>query len=160
MIHDLQLLFMKNLFSTFFCLAQLLGFIQMYAGPSSQLHFVENARQWNNQVLFKSDLPGGHVFLTKEGFRYSFYDQKDLEKVHEERHHDFYKSYQVPVHCYAYDVQFKNARINCEVKPINQRNFYHNYLVIYKRIVRLQAGSISNISPDQVHFQTNLFSPD
>jgi gliding motility-associated-like protein len=129
MIHDLQLLFMKNLFSTFFCLAQLLGFIQMYAGPSSQLHFVENARQWNNQVLFKSDLPGGHVFLTKEGFRYSFYDQKDLEKVHEERHHDFYKSYQVPVHCYAYDVQFKNARINCEVKPINQRNFYHNYFL-------------------------------
>jgi hypothetical protein len=62
MIHDLQLLFMKNLFSTFFCLAQLLGFIQMYAGPSSQLHFVENARQWNNQVLFKSDLPGGMFF--------------------------------------------------------------------------------------------------
>jgi hypothetical protein len=57
------------------------------------------------------------------------YDQKDLEKVHEERHHDFFKSYEVPVHCYAYDVQFKNARINCEVKPINQRNFYHNYFL-------------------------------
>ena len=35
---------------------------------------IENKGQWHRDVLFKTDLKNGHLYTTKSGFVYDFYD--------------------------------------------------------------------------------------
>lgn len=39
--------------------------------------FIENKGQWHHDVLFKTDLKNGHLYATKNGFVYDFYDEKN-----------------------------------------------------------------------------------
>ena len=40
--------------------------------------FIENKGQWHHDVLFKTDLKNGHLYATKNGFVYDFYDENKL----------------------------------------------------------------------------------
>ncbi len=49
---------------------------------SSPFIFIENKGQWPEDVLFKSEIPGGYLFVKESGLEYFFYDTKALSKLH------------------------------------------------------------------------------
>ena len=48
----------------------------------SSLLFNENKGQWAPAVDYRADLPGGTVFLEKNGFTYVFINQDDIYGIH------------------------------------------------------------------------------
>lgn len=48
----------------------------------SKFLFIENKGQWPQEVLFRSDIPGGYVFVKKTGLEYFFYDTEVAHQVH------------------------------------------------------------------------------
>jgi len=64
-----------------------------FAEPPA-LKFIENKGQWPSTSLFSSEIPGGNVHITKEGFTYFFYDTKKLHDLHHgfDKHNDGLKT--------------------------------------------------------------------
>ena len=60
--------------------------ILLIAGTRSysqlSLSFAENKGQWPDNVLFKSPLPQGALFLEKNGMTFTFYNPEDIEHSH------------------------------------------------------------------------------
>lgn len=105
-----------------------LFFIVTLLAKDRAIEFIENKRQFPHSVLFKAELPGGAVFLKKNGFRYSYYNEKDLERVHELKHEG--KEVQnEPVHLHAYDVYFANCEPNPDIIGSDRFENYHNYFI-------------------------------
>lgn len=44
--------------------------------------FVENKGQWNENVLYKSDIPSGQLYIEKNRFLFNFYDQEAMGTHH------------------------------------------------------------------------------
>ena len=49
------------------------------------LSFIKNNGQWESFIQYKTNIPGGAVFFTKEGFTYSLYSTSDLSRIHDLR---------------------------------------------------------------------------
>lgn len=102
-------------------------FLSATAGEHG-LDFVENRRQWTEQVRFKADIPGGAVFLTERGFMYTYYDTGDLERIHEMQHDKKTVSNEM-VDCHAYEVRFVGAAAGMRVSAQDRQANYHNYFL-------------------------------
>lgn len=50
---------------------------------AQQVKFIRNKGQWQANILFKADIPGGDLFITSKGLVYSLYDEHAL---HENQH--------------------------------------------------------------------------
>jgi len=92
------------------------------------LDFVQNKHQFPQQVLFKADLPGGAVFLTAEGYTYSYYSESDLARIHELKHQGVPVENEM-VHRHAYRVSFVESNKNSTVSQEELRPYYHNYFL-------------------------------
>jgi gliding motility-associated-like protein len=46
------------------------------------MHFVENRGQWDSDVLFRTEVPGGFLFLKKQSLVYVLYDAKAVSASH------------------------------------------------------------------------------
>ena len=57
-------------------------FAQSYSHESGGIEFIENKNQWDNKILYKSDISCGAVFLEKAGITFLFKDITDLNKIH------------------------------------------------------------------------------
>jgi len=44
----------------------------------NSIKYIQNNGQWNDSILFKANIPEGHIFLENHKFTYSF---MDCEKV-------------------------------------------------------------------------------
>ena len=55
----------------------------LLADSNYQIKFIENKGQWTSEVLFKADIPGGHLFISKTCLTYYLIDKK---AVHEHQH--------------------------------------------------------------------------
>ena len=55
-------------------------------GVIKQIKYIENKGQWNNNILYKANIPEGEVYLENNLFTYSFYDSKKLEDIHHSSH--------------------------------------------------------------------------
>lgn len=54
----------------------------------AQAEFQENKGQWPNVVLYRGAIPGGYLFLRKDGFTYSLYNQADVQRIDDFYHGD------------------------------------------------------------------------
>ncbi len=50
------------------------------------LQFKENKGQWNSEVLYRAQLPNGHIYLRENGITYSFLSNEDMHKLREGFH--------------------------------------------------------------------------
>ena len=67
------------LFSAFFIINN------VTADTNFQIKFIENKGQWTSEVLFKADIPGGHLFVSKNCLTYYLVDKSgDNQKVTKE----------------------------------------------------------------------------
>jgi hypothetical protein len=96
------------------------------AKSNHPLDFIVNQNQWSSSIKYKANLTGGAVFLTQRGFMYSYYDLKDLERLHTMQHHGKIVE-EEQIHCHAYEVQFIGASENAAITASGKRSYYHNY---------------------------------
>ena len=80
----LSLRFMKKLLIILLCVP-MIGFGHG-DGDVNQVKYIENKGQWNNNILYKANIPEGVVYLEDNLFTYSFYDSKKLEATHHSSH--------------------------------------------------------------------------
>jgi gliding motility-associated-like protein len=119
----------KNLYKI---LIALILFLQQFAATAqsdSKLKFVENKNQWESQVLYKTDLQGGHIYFTNNAFRFAYYSNADLDSIHELKHAgDLNKVYNAKINCFAYELNFLNGN-KPEVSTSEKYNEYNNYIL-------------------------------
>ena len=101
----------------------------IFATPNSQLKFVENKNQWDDEVKYKSDLQGGHIYFASDYFQYVYYSTQDLEKIHDLKHEQSSDPYKEKVNCYAYNVKFLYANSQSNILPNQKMDYYENYFI-------------------------------
>ena len=77
---------------------------------------IENKGQWHRDVLFKTDLKNGHLYTTKSGFIYDFYDEKKLSDFYENHYNNLHLSKNKKLKKHAYRVQFKDSDFSTVIK--------------------------------------------
>jgi gliding motility-associated-like protein len=97
------------------------------AMAGSGLDFVQNHKQWPQQVQYKAGLPGGTVFFTPNSFVYSYYSQEDIEQVHKAMIQK--DAVQRTVRGHAYRVLFEGSNASVSVAGKNKKAYYHNYFL-------------------------------
>jgi gliding motility-associated-like protein len=90
---------------------------------SRHIKLIENKGQWDAQVLFKANIPGGDLFVTSKGLVYALVDEK---KLHEISHRET-DSKQFSEHNYR--MLFKGANTNITVKKGTPFSEYYNYFL-------------------------------
>lgn len=76
-------------------------FCLLLAGKVSaqQVRFVPNKGQWQDEVLYKADIPGGDLYVTKKGLVYNLYDEQAV-------HHNQHNGTNLPVKAHAIFLNF------------------------------------------------------
>lgn len=104
---------------SFFCLTVGVG-----AKEEAGLTFVVNKGQWPREVVYKSSLPGGAVFFTSDGFRYDFYDTREMNLIHQQGQN----AGGGVLHCHAYEVSFLGS-VQPDISSDGKQSYYHNYFL-------------------------------
>jgi hypothetical protein len=50
--------------------------------PTPTIKFVKNQNQWDKDILYRADIPGGYVFVGAHSLKYVFYDTKATSLIH------------------------------------------------------------------------------
>ncbi|MCL2130845.1 MAG: gliding motility-associated C-terminal domain-containing protein [Lentimicrobiaceae bacterium] len=105
-------------------------------GERPTIAFIENKRQWEEVVKFKSEMRGGALFFETNSVTCVFYDPEYLEKIAALKSNRIFgkntKSAREikmdsVVECYAYRMHFENADKNAVIKGHLPFDEYHNY---------------------------------
>lgn len=91
------------------------------------IHLIENKGQWNDSARFKAELPGGAVFLTNYGFRYTFDDMEAIQKAHDEW--ELRNTFDDLITTHVFDVTLVNSNLLGEFKEYGKKETYHNYFI-------------------------------
>ncbi|HSU48963.1 MAG TPA: hypothetical protein VLJ41_00145, partial [Segetibacter sp.] len=110
-------LFLSTVFSVVILCSSLVSFSQ-----NSNLEFVENKGQWENEVKFKGVLNNGAFFLQEKGFSVVQHKAEDLEYLQQSNHATVNYTKRVSaktavsspddkliIHSHSYNVKFVNA---------------------------------------------------
>lgn len=52
------------------------------AAPSPSIKFIRNEGQWESNIRFRADIPGGYLLVKNTGIQYVFFDTKTLSDIH------------------------------------------------------------------------------
>jgi len=107
---NLILLFTLNILTLFCAIAH------------DDIFFIENKGQWNPEILFKADIPGGKLFIEKNRFTYLFYDSKKLGEIQHKKNND-------TLDCHSVFVNFINSNSNIIPEKGGKLDYYHNYYI-------------------------------
>ncbi|MFM2375655.1 MAG: hypothetical protein RLZZ165_752 [Bacteroidota bacterium] len=92
---------------------------------SSGIRFIANKGQWEPQVIYAADLPGGRIFLEKDRLTYAFCDVGNL---HEQMfHHSPGKPVDSTLRCHAFSVKFAGSLTTEAILGESKVPEYHNY---------------------------------
>lgn len=91
--------------------------------------FAENKGQWNKAALFRIEIPGGALFITKNGPVYHFAHEGDLQKVHDRSipHRTLPSADSVRMHAYRFN--FIGANDATKHVPSDKTNYYENFFI-------------------------------
>jgi gliding motility-associated-like protein len=95
---------------------------------SKGLTFIENKNQWHKNVLYKADVPGGALFLEKNGFTYDFIDPLSYGNLRSG--HGFEKSSEsglIKAHCLK--AVFPGANPEALISGSHSKEGYFNYFI-------------------------------
>lgn len=94
-----------------------------------RVEFIENKGQWNDNVIFKAQIPAGNLYLENDALTYLFYDERDIDRLHELHHNEIKnptpQDYIMNLH--AFKINFLNAhtkKINAKEPTSDYVNYY------------------------------------
>lgn len=97
----------------------------------SNVEFVENQGQWNENVLYKTDIQGGTMWVESNTLTYDFVSQEDMDDFnvgwHGENREDFLDNFIVNHH--AYKVNFIGANNSVDYTQKEVLSKYYNYFI-------------------------------
>lgn len=95
---------------------------------SPTLKFTENKGQWEEKILFRSQLDGGLFFIEKNCLTFNFYDKKKYRALrHGNSRQGMYKDFDIRAH--AYKIHFVGANINPSVEKQEAGQEYENFFL-------------------------------
>lgn len=102
---------------------------QPHLPPS--IEFIENQGQWPGNILYKSNLPGGELYIENGHLVYVFYSQDDVAKVHDIRHGTAEPSGSgdMKVRGHRFDFEFVDANTTTSYSGIKKRSNYYNFFI-------------------------------
>ncbi|MHC1707832.1 MAG: gliding motility-associated C-terminal domain-containing protein [Bacteroidales bacterium] len=94
--------------------------------------FIENKGQWENNILYKADLPYGSLFLESNCLTFNFVDQKSVNRIMSYKFEDSKDPLTNPppasfVPAHAYKVYFEGASSSPEMTTSAPYPEYYNY---------------------------------
>lgn len=93
------------------------------------LEFVENQSQWNENVLFRADLPNGaSVYLEDDGFTFSFLNAEEFSKLHDLQFATVEEQMAFSVSGHAWKLNLINSQ-ETESSGDKKKPYYHNYFL-------------------------------
>ncbi|MBL4623782.1 MAG: gliding motility-associated C-terminal domain-containing protein [Flavobacteriales bacterium] len=92
----------------------------------SPIKFVENKGQWQDNILFRADIPGGTLFLERDKLTYVFSHPDDIERIHSVHHGLEPYVDGMQVRCHAYNVTFSGSQ-NPKTRGVGEASDYNNY---------------------------------
>lgn len=92
--------------------------------------FIENKNQWEKPVLYRSDFPGGAVFLEQNAITYLLYSLDDLEMIHEKSHEteSNFHPLDYTIRAHAFKVHFEGSSLPA-IQPSGKYSAYYNYFL-------------------------------
>lgn len=91
-----------------------------------KISFIKNNGQWENSILYKAKIGGGDVWLENGQFSFSFYNQSDLKKAHDNRHKKNPDA-NLKIKSHAYRLQFIGHNPNHTAVSKEKSKSFHNY---------------------------------
>jgi len=95
---------------------------------AGDLDFVKNQGQWEDFILFKTDLPGGTLFLEQDRLTFSYFDTEQWEDFHEHFVHGGKKDKNFIVNQHSYQIVFQNSSTSA-TKGESKKKQYFNYFL-------------------------------
>jgi gliding motility-associated-like protein len=118
---------MKKLIFIFF----LLPFFSIGQSVNCNVKYIENIGQWNENILFKANIPEGEIFLEDNKFTYSFLDFQTIDSLHHLSHNknekDFFNN--SIISGFSYKVEFLGSNKNSIKSSSKKLREYHNYFI-------------------------------
>lgn len=104
----------------------------LYAGtPQYVAPFIENKGQWPGQIKYKAALNNGAIYLEKNGWVYTFYDNAPLSTYIQQWHNKHFDRnsavHNFIVQGHSVRVAFQNASDGVIVEPEQQQQSYYNF---------------------------------
>ncbi len=95
-----------------FSMLSLFGQHRHLSEPSWNFTFTENRSQWPSHICYRSELPGGVLFLENQEFTYLFYDQASYRRLMRFKFNPGEASPAPDMHipCHAFKVKLQGAR--------------------------------------------------
>lgn len=115
---------MKRLLETLLLLTPLFAFNQKV----NSFEFIENKGQWHENVLYKTSLNGGYLYLENNKLTYDFYDEEGLETYfHAHNSHEPRRELD-RLNCHSYQVEFVGSKVN-SIQGAKKNKTYYNYFL-------------------------------
>ncbi|WP_299253106.1 PKD domain-containing protein [uncultured Cytophaga sp.] len=102
--------------------------------------FVENKGQWDNNVLYRSEIPSGQLYIEKNRFLFNFYDQAAMAGHHAHGSDDDYHSSsqerviiddkgteKSSIQAHAYEVEFIGCSPISSTQGVDPTTYNYNY---------------------------------
>lgn len=106
----------------------LLPFAAYAEGKEKHFQFIENKGQWENTFLYRAYIPGGELFIEKQGITYHFWDQAKMNvltsAMHDRKGHEL-TDFQIKHHVVR--VKFLGANAGVSALAENPFSHYYNY---------------------------------
>jgi gliding motility-associated-like protein len=109
----------------------LLPFFSIGQSTDNNVKYIENKGQWEENILYKANIPEGEVYLEDNKFTYNFLDFKTIDSLHHLSHdkneEDFLGN--AIISSFSYKVQFLGANKNATKSSSNKLKEYYNYYI-------------------------------
>lgn len=99
-------------------------FILILVSSQSRFPFVENKGQWKEDFLFRTDIPGGAMFLEEGGIMYHFVDWSEWHHMHGVNNP---QGIDPIIKGHAVKVEFVDANLPEKILQEDKQSNYHNY---------------------------------
>ncbi|MBN8701504.1 MAG: gliding motility-associated C-terminal domain-containing protein [Bacteroidetes bacterium] len=109
--------------------ATILSIVFFSVAAKASLKFIPNANQWEQQVKYKADLPGGAAFLEKNCITYALYDAKAIEELHHKNHDKTKPIENDLINCHAFRVSFINSNASAKITTEDKQKVAYNYFI-------------------------------
>jgi gliding motility-associated-like protein len=101
------------------------------AGAADGLRFIQNKGQWQQDVLFRAELPGGFLFLKKQSMVYVLYDAREVSAQHASKPLQEESSRVVPqvIKAHGVEVQFAGSSPEVKLSQSSPDGSSYNYFI-------------------------------
>jgi gliding motility-associated-like protein len=95
-----------------------------------QIKFIENKNQWSENVLYKTNIDGGQMYLEKNGFSFNFYDTKEAHTFRQQHHGEKTDiTSDGIINCHAYKLNFIGSNALVKTSPSKAYKEHYNYFL-------------------------------